>query len=466
MMAASASASSSNMSCRAQPAASIWAIPVDGGISLEYEEPARSGSTPRPTYHGEEATEPDDSASEFELSLDDSSGEMPAAQDQPVDSEFEMGAASDSSTENPTLEPDNSASEFELSLDDSSGDMSTQGGTDDSEFEIGAASDSSTENQPLADESSQADSESEFELSLDDSNADVSTAGSFDSDFDVGAPSDSSTENPSLDDDSGSEFELSMSGSDESLEMESAAPDDDSGSDSEFDLTLDDSGSPPPPATTRKRPRTIRKSRPTRTSSRPTSRFLASTRSPDRRKGPSTATPIWKAPTSTSRTRAAARSWPSTMADFEDEEDQPPPPKRGKGKQPAPPPKRGAQQRPTRSRPAPAQEEEEYPQDDFEPEQEQEDIGSQDAFDDLAADAGQFPDPQAGPSQVVVEERVQYVRPAPWGVIPTIFMFPCLLVMIAIGLLAFEQIQNTPGYGKKGMFTKLVEEHVKPLIPF
>src|SRR5205814_217409 len=84
------------------------ANPVDAGISLE---PA----TPQPT--GE------DSSNEFELNLDDSSGSFEVGTPKPSamlpDSEFEIGPSHSSSDENIALEQ-HADSEFELSLEPSS----------------------------------------------------------------------------------------------------------------------------------------------------------------------------------------------------------------------------------------------------------------------------------------------------------------------------------------------------------
>ena len=180
------------------------ADPVDAGISLEFEErPGHSGKTPRPS---EPAAS--DSGSDFELNLDDSSDERPAAQ----------ASAYDSSSEIPAADADASASsEFELSLEDSSEELRSQGQSQESsDFELASPSDSSSEENPSI---SPQDSGSEFELSLDDSSGEVA---------------------PQVESKDSSEFEITLDSSSGELEVEPSA---ESGSDSEFDLSLDDSGS-------------------------------------------------------------------------------------------------------------------------------------------------------------------------------------------------------------------------------
>lgn len=46
--------------------------------------------------------------------------------------------------------------------------------------------------------------------------------------------------------------------------------------------------------------------------------------------------------------------------------------------------------------------------------------------------------------------RVQYVEkaPAPWGPIPAILMLPCVVVLLAVGVMGFELVQNMLGYNK------------------
>jgi hypothetical protein len=106
--------------------------PADSGISLEqggsseeieFElgQNERGAKTPPPAGKSEV-----DSDSEFELSLDEDSGEAPAASETDSDSEFELSLEPDSSpvdSSSPveSSSPVDSDSEFELTLDDSGG---------------------------------------------------------------------------------------------------------------------------------------------------------------------------------------------------------------------------------------------------------------------------------------------------------------------------------------------------------
>jgi excisionase family DNA binding protein len=170
--------------------------PVDSGISLEqgsseeieFELSLDAGRTPKPKSGKSSAPESvEDSDSEFELTLDDSSGDMPAAEE-------EEGLAPESS------------SEFELSIDDSGSDSGLE--------PAGGSS-------PV-----DSDSDSEFELTLDESGnlpaVEEESGGEdekdiFETDFEV----------PALDDESGSQA-VALDESDTDLES------------SDFDLALDD----------------------------------------------------------------------------------------------------------------------------------------------------------------------------------------------------------------------------------
>lgn len=422
------------------------ADPVDAGISLEVDSTGHSGSTPRPTFlRGAAAPVEDDSGSEFELSLDDSSEEMFSSQASAhEDSEFELGA-SDSSSETPSLDSDSdSASEFELSLDDSSDEMPSHSQPRiDSEFELGTPQDSSSEN-PSLDPS---DSGSEFELSLDDSSGEVPShvEPRDSSDFEVGAV-ESSSENPSLETaDSGSEFELSLDGTDGSLELVTA---DDSASDSEFDLTLDDSGSPH-------------------------SEEGEDEADVDAETGDKDIfetdfeVPDLDEETGSQDDGALDGDTDLESSDFDIEDesgsqvvalddeyvDEPPPSKkRGKGKQKSAPPA-GKGQKQVKGRPAPPT------QDAGDLEMDWAGQDQQGAFDDLAVE-GDHAEPRPA---VVIQEKVKYIRPAPWGVLPSIFMFPCLLLMLVFGLMAFEQVQNPHGYKPDGVVTKMMKDVFKQL---
>ena len=417
------------------------ADPVDLGISLEFEDSAgHKGTTPRPTYlKGAAPHASDDTGSEFELSLDDSSEELPT---RPLDSEFELGAATDSSMDSPSLSVDGENSEFELSLD-SSDELPSQHPAD-SEFELGAAHESSSENPSLE---LSADTGSEFELSLDDSLGEVSAHGqpAGSSEFEIGSVPDSSSENPSLEiDPSGSEFELSLEDSDEPLNLEASA--DESASDSEFDLTLDDSGTPS----------AVREQELISEDDEQSDKDIFETDFEvpglDDESGSQDGSTDGDTDLESSDFDIEDESGSQVVAlddsEVYDDEDQPKP-KRGKtGHKPARQPKR-----PTRSRPAPAVGYE-YPD---------EDVDQQGSFDQL--DQDQYPEPYpAEPPPPEIVERIQYIRPAPWGVLPTIVMVPCVAVMLLLGIMAFEQTQSMGnGFKPDGTVTKMVKDLAKQM---
>ena len=66
--------------------------------------------------------------------------------------------------------------------------------------------------------------------------------------------------------------------------------------------------------------------------------------------------------------------------------------------------------------------------------------------------------------KVVVEEviRDRWIRPAPWGILPTIFMLPCTVVMILIGIMTFEMVASGGGFHSSGVLTKAIAAQVLP----
>ncbi len=74
------------------------------------------------------------------------------------------------------------------------------------------------------------------------------------------------------------------------------------------------------------------------------------------------------------------------------------------------------------------------------------DEGDIDVEDDLA-DA---------PVREVVRERI--IKPARWGVVPVLFLVPCVAVMFLVVLMGFELLQSMSGYKSPGLFTKTVGE--------
>lgn len=59
-----------------------------------------------------------------------------------------------------------------------------------------------------------------------------------------------------------------------------------------------------------------------------------------------------------------------------------------------------------------------------------------------------------------VRERIveKFIEPAPWGAMPVIFMFPCVVIMILVGLMGFELIQSSAGYKQAGFITRTFGE--------
>ena len=56
------------------------------------------------------------------------------------------------------------------------------------------------------------------------------------------------------------------------------------------------------------------------------------------------------------------------------------------------------------------------------------------------------------------------VEPASWGALPVVFMLPCVIVMLLVGLLGFELVQSGGGYKSPGFLTKAISELIgKPI---
>ncbi|MGF1582742.1 MAG: helix-turn-helix domain-containing protein [Gemmataceae bacterium] len=79
---------------------------------------------------------------------------------------------------------------------------------------------------------------------------------------------------------------------------------------------------------------------------------------------------------------------------------------------------------------------------------------------DADEEEGLFPDLEedeaAAPTKSVVVERP--VEAAPWGPLPTVFMLPCVAVLVLVGLLSFELLQSSVSgnYQEPGLLTKAV----------
>ncbi len=64
----------------------------------------------------------------------------------------------------------------------------------------------------------------------------------------------------------------------------------------------------------------------------------------------------------------------------------------------------------------------------------------------------------AGRTKVVTQEKL--IPPAPWGVVPVIFMLPCVLVMFLVGILGYEMVQTTANLKPPGPLTQLIAEQI------
>jgi excisionase family DNA binding protein len=60
----------------------------------------------------------------------------------------------------------------------------------------------------------------------------------------------------------------------------------------------------------------------------------------------------------------------------------------------------------------------------------------------------------------VVKEKV--LPAAPWGVMPVLFMVPCVAVMVLVALLGFELVQNMNGYKSPGLVTRALNNIINP----
>lgn len=63
-----------------------------------------------------------------------------------------------------------------------------------------------------------------------------------------------------------------------------------------------------------------------------------------------------------------------------------------------------------------------------------------------------------GPVREVVREKL--IEPAPWGALPTVFMLPCVVVMVLVAIMGFELLQSTAGFKQAGFFTKQIGDLV------
>jgi excisionase family DNA binding protein len=62
------------------------------------------------------------------------------------------------------------------------------------------------------------------------------------------------------------------------------------------------------------------------------------------------------------------------------------------------------------------------------------------------------------PPRVEVHEKI--LKPAPWGILPTIGMFPCVIVMLLMGLVGYELVQSSVAHRPAGLMTRVVNNGV------
>jgi hypothetical protein len=65
---------------------------------------------------------------------------------------------------------------------------------------------------------------------------------------------------------------------------------------------------------------------------------------------------------------------------------------------------------------------------------------------------------EEAPARTVVKEKL--LPPAPWPVWPTVFMLPCVAVMIVVALLGFELVQSMNDYKSPGLITRTLTDMI------
>ena len=75
--------------------------------------------------------------------------------------------------------------------------------------------------------------------------------------------------------------------------------------------------------------------------------------------------------------------------------------------------------------------------------------------DEEAVDVDADEEPAArGQRVTVVKEKI--LPPAPWGVMPVIFMLPCVIIMFLVGILGYELVQTSAGLKPPGPLTQAI----------
>jgi excisionase family DNA binding protein len=68
------------------------------------------------------------------------------------------------------------------------------------------------------------------------------------------------------------------------------------------------------------------------------------------------------------------------------------------------------------------------------------------------------------PPRVEVHEKI--LKPAPWGPVPVIAGFPCVIVMLLMGFVGFELVQSSVAHRPPGMMTRLLNDNILHPIGF
>lgn len=78
------------------------------------------------------------------------------------------------------------------------------------------------------------------------------------------------------------------------------------------------------------------------------------------------------------------------------------------------------------------------------------------AFDDLGEEAEVEEEMAGVGGREVIREK--FLQPAPWGALPVVFMLPCVVVMIVVGIMGFELVTSMTGYRPPGFLTKSIAQ--------
>jgi excisionase family DNA binding protein len=98
--------------------------------------------------------------------------------------------------------------------------------------------------------------------------------------------------------------------------------------------------------------------------------------------------------------------------------------------------------------------------DDIEVEEESSDFADLDADvqveedDEVEVDVGEDASGKKVKKVTVIKEKL--IEPAPWGVMPVLFMLPCVVIMFLVGILGYEMVQTTNGLRPPGPLTVMV----------